>query len=115
MPRIAVADDVAAQIRHSQDPIELVDASGQTVRIVRRPPSEAEIERTRSRASQGGTRLSWAQVVAKVKDAVDGWSSTSRRLTSPLGCVGWFAADLEFGVMFPGDMSLLFAFDTRND
>ena len=72
MTRVAVADDVAAQIRDSEGPIELVDASGQTIGIVRRPPSEAEIERAKSRASQGGKRLSWAQVVATVQDGVNG-------------------------------------------
>jgi hypothetical protein len=68
MTRVAVADDVAAKIRESEGPIELVDASGQTIGIVRRPPTESDIERAKSRASQGAKRLSWADVVAKVKD-----------------------------------------------
>ncbi len=68
MTRVAVADDVAAKIRESEGPIELVDASGRTIGIVRRPPTESEVERAKSRASQGGKRLSWAEVVAKVKD-----------------------------------------------
>lgn len=72
MTRIAVADDVAAKIRESEGPIELVDVSGQTIGIVRRPPTESEIERARNRASQGAKRLSWAEVVAKVKDGVTG-------------------------------------------
>ena len=72
MTRVAVADDVAAKIRESEGPIELVDASGQTIGIVRRPPTESEIERAKSRASQGGQRLSWAEVVAKVKDGAIG-------------------------------------------
>jgi len=72
MTRVAVADDVAAKIRESEGPIELVDASGQTIGIVRRPPTESEIKRAESRASQGGKRLSWAEVVAKVKDGVIG-------------------------------------------
>ncbi|MFO7903273.1 MAG: hypothetical protein R6U98_11460 [Pirellulaceae bacterium] len=68
MTRVAVADDIALQIRNSEGPIELIDPSGQTIGIVRRPPTESEIERARSRASQDGKRLSWAQVVAKVQD-----------------------------------------------
>ncbi len=43
-----------------EKPVELVDWQ----RTVRRPPTEAEIERARSRASKGGNRLSWAQVIA---------------------------------------------------
>ena len=72
MTRVAVADDVAAKIRESEGPIELVDASGQTIGIVRRAPTESEIKRAKSRASQGGQRLSWAEVVAKVKDGAIG-------------------------------------------
>ena len=68
MTKVAVAEDLAAKIRASDGPIELVDASGRTVGLVRRPPTEAEIERARSRASSEGKRLSWAEVVAKVRD-----------------------------------------------
>ena len=71
MTRVSVADDVATQIRASEGPIELIDASGQTIGIVRIPPTKAEIERAKNRASQGGIRLSWAQVVAKVQDGVN--------------------------------------------
>lgn len=68
MTKIAIAADVAARIRDSEGPIELVDANGQTIGIVRRPPTQAEIERARSRMSRGGERLSWAEVVAKVTE-----------------------------------------------
>jgi hypothetical protein len=71
MTKVTIADEVAAQIRSSEGPIELVDANGETIGVVRRPPIESEIERARSRASQDGKRLSWAQVVAKVKDGVN--------------------------------------------
>ena len=71
MTRVAVADDIALQIRNGEGPIELVDPSGQTVGIVRRPPTDSEIERAKRRASQGGERLTWAQVVAKVKDGTN--------------------------------------------
>ena len=72
MTRVAIADDVAAKIRDSEGPIELVDASGQTIGIVRRPPTDSEIQRAKSRASQGEKRLSWAEVVAMVKDGATG-------------------------------------------
>jgi hypothetical protein len=71
MTKVAIADDVAAQIRDSEGPIELVDANGQTIGVVRRPPTEAEIERARSRASRDSKRLSWDQLAGKVKDGVN--------------------------------------------
>lgn len=66
MTKVAIAEDVAAQIRAIEGPIELVDSSGQPI-VVRRPPSETEIERARSRASRGGKRRSWAALVEKVR------------------------------------------------
>jgi hypothetical protein len=68
MTKVAIAEDVAELIRSSEGPIELVDTQGQTIGVVRRPPTEAEIERARSRASKDGKRLSWAQVAAKIRD-----------------------------------------------
>ena len=70
MTKVATAEEIAERIRSSEGPIELVDSQGQTVGVVRCPPTEAEIERARSRASQDGKRLSWAQVAAKVRDGV---------------------------------------------
>ena len=70
MTKVAIAEEIADRIRSSDGPIELVDSQGQTIGVVRRPPTEAEIERARSRASQDGKRLSWAQVAAKVRDGV---------------------------------------------
>jgi|GEM_PF-1952034 len=70
MTKVAIAEEIAERIRSSDGPIELVDSQGKTIGVVRRPPTEAEIERARSRASQDGKRLSWAQVAAKVRDGV---------------------------------------------
>ena len=70
MTIVAIAEEIAERIRSSEGPIELVDAQGQTIGVVRRAPTEAEIERARSRASQDGKRLTWAQVAAKVRDEV---------------------------------------------
>ena len=67
MTKVAIAEEIADRIRSSEGPIELVDTQGQTIGVVRRPPTEAEIERARSRASQDGKRVSWAQVAAKVR------------------------------------------------
>ena len=70
MTKVAIAEEIAERIRSSEGPIELVDSHGQTIGIVRRPPTEAEIERARSRASQDKNRLSWAQVASKVRGGV---------------------------------------------
>lgn len=70
MTKVAIAEDIAERIRCGEGPIELVDAQGQTIGVVRRPPTEAEIERARNRASKDGKRLSWAQVAAKIRDGV---------------------------------------------
>jgi len=70
MTKVAIAEDLADQIRNGEGPIELVDANGQTIGVVRRPPTEAEIERAKQRASSGGERFSWAQVMAKVRHEV---------------------------------------------
>lgn len=70
MTRVAIAEDIADQIRRSEGPIELVDVNGQTIGVVRRPPTEAEIERAKQRASRGGGRLSSAQVMAMVRHEV---------------------------------------------
>ena len=66
MTKVAIAEEVAAQIRASEGPIELVDSSGQTIGLGRRSPSEPEIERARSRVSRGGKPLSWAELVEQV-------------------------------------------------
>ncbi len=68
MTKVAIAEDIAAKIRGSEGPIELVDSNGESIGTVRRPPTDAEIQRARSRASNNGKRLSWAQLVARVND-----------------------------------------------
>ena len=70
MTKIAIAEDIAERIRSCEGPIELVDLQGHTIGIVRRPPTEEEIERARNRASKDGKRLSWAQVAARVRAGV---------------------------------------------
>ena len=72
MTKVAIAEDIADKIRNGECPIELVDANGQTIGVVRRPPTAAEIERAKQRASRGGQRLSWAQVMAMVRHEVGG-------------------------------------------
>lgn len=68
MTQISLPEEIAAKIRDSEGPIQLIDSSGREIGVVRRPPTIAEIERAKSRASQDGSRLSWAQVVAKIQE-----------------------------------------------
>ena len=70
MTKVPIAQDVANRIRNSEGPIVLVDEEGQTIGVVRRPPTEAEIERARQRASHGTQRLSWEQVKTMVRREV---------------------------------------------
>ena len=51
MIRIVVQADVADQIRHSDGQIQLVDDQGNRVGVVRRPPTEDEIEYAKSRSA----------------------------------------------------------------
>ena len=70
MTKIEVDRMTVDQIRSSEGPIELVDSVGETVGIVRRPPSAEEIARAKSRSSRGGETLTWGQLMAKVKEEV---------------------------------------------
>ena len=70
MTKVALAEEIADQIRNSEGPIELVDTNGQTIGVVRRPPTGAEIERAKQRASRGGQRMPWEQVMEKVRHEV---------------------------------------------
>jgi len=70
MTRIQIDHNTAEQIRSGEGPIELVDTNGQTVGMVRRPPTTAEIARAKERSSQGGATLTWAQLMAKVRAEV---------------------------------------------
>ncbi len=66
MTKLTVTEEIAERIRRSEGPIELVDSQGHTIGVVRRPPTETDIQRALERASKGGTRLTWAQVAAKI-------------------------------------------------
>ncbi len=50
MTKVIIAEEIAERIRRSEGPIELVDSHGQTIGVVRRPPSEAEIDEQPLRA-----------------------------------------------------------------
>lgn len=67
MIRIVVQPDVADQIRGADGQIELVDEQGNRVGIVRRPPTEEEIEYARSRAASKGRKFTVDELIAKVE------------------------------------------------
>jgi len=67
MIKIELNDQIAKQIRTGEGPIELVDGSGQTIGVVRRPPTANEIARAKARASHGGQTLTWEQLLTKVR------------------------------------------------
>lgn len=62
MTKVEIDQQTADQIRHSDAPIELVDSNGQSAGVVRRAPTQSEIERAKQRASHGGATLTWDQV-----------------------------------------------------
>ena len=68
MIRIVVQADVADLIRRSDGHIELVDEQGNRVGVVRRPPTEEEIEFAKSRVGAKGPKLTIDELVAKVEE-----------------------------------------------
>jgi hypothetical protein len=71
MTKLIITEEIAERKRSSEGPIELVDSQGHTIGIVRRPPTDTDIQRARERASKDGTRLTWAQVAAKIREGAD--------------------------------------------
>ncbi len=67
MIRIVVQGDVADQIRHSDGQIELVDDQGNRVGVVRRSPTEDEIEYAKSRVGSKGPKVTVDELITKVE------------------------------------------------
>ena len=67
MIRIVVQADVADQIRRSDGQIELVDEHGNRVGVVRRPPTEEEIQYAKSRVGSKGPKVTIDELIAKVE------------------------------------------------
>jgi hypothetical protein len=67
MTRIVVQSEVAEQIRQSDGPIELVDDQGHRVGMVRRPPTEQEIEFAKARIGKKGPKFTIEEVIAKIE------------------------------------------------
>lgn len=67
MIRIVVQDDVAEQIRQADGQVELVDDQGRPVGVVRRSPTEQEIEFAKGRIGGKGPTFTVDQLIAKVE------------------------------------------------
>lgn len=67
MIKIVVQPNVADQIRRSNGQIELIDADGNRLGFVRRPPTESEIAFARSRVGNTGPKFTIEEVIKKVK------------------------------------------------
>jgi hypothetical protein len=67
MNRIRVQNDLADQIRRSEGQIELVDDQGRCVGVVRRPPTEQEIQFAQGRIGTNGPTFTVDELIAKVE------------------------------------------------
>ena len=64
MIRIVVEPSMAEQIRRAEGQVELVDADGNRLGVVRRPPTEEEIQFAKSRVGRTGQKLTMDEVIA---------------------------------------------------
>ena len=67
MIRIVIQNEIADQIRRSDGHIELVDVQGKCVGVVRRPPTEDEIEIAQSRIGREGPKFTIDELIEKVE------------------------------------------------
>lgn len=67
MIRITVQADVADQIRKSGGQVELVDEKGNRLGIVRRPPTDEEVQYAKSRIGTPGPKVTFNELIAKVE------------------------------------------------
>ena len=67
MIRITVQADVADQIRRSDGQVELVDERGNRLGIIRRPPTEEEVQFAKSRMGTSGPKVTFDELIARVE------------------------------------------------
>ncbi|WP_254506931.1 hypothetical protein [Anatilimnocola floriformis] len=67
MNRIVIQKDVAEQIRQADGQIELVDDQGHRVGVVRRPPTQQEIQFAKSRVGSQSPKFTMAELIAKIE------------------------------------------------
>lgn len=67
MTKIVLQPELADRIRLSDGPIELVDDQGVRLGVVRRPPTQQEIEFARARIGSEGPKFTVDELIEKVK------------------------------------------------
>ncbi len=67
MIRITLQADLADQIRRSDGQVELVDEKGNRLGIVRRPPTDEEIQFAKSRMGSSGPKVTIDELIARVE------------------------------------------------
>ena len=67
MIRIIVQADVADQNRSSDCQVELVDEKGNRLGIVRRPPTDEEVQFAKSRMGISGPKVTIDELIARVQ------------------------------------------------
>lgn len=67
MTKIVLQPELADRIRLSDGPIELVDDQGMQLGVVRRPPTQQEIEIARARIGSEGPKFTVDELIEKVK------------------------------------------------
>lgn len=66
MIKIVVQTDIADKIRNANGQVELVDDQGNRVGVVRRPPTQVEIEFAKSRVGSSGSKVSFDELFEQV-------------------------------------------------
>ena len=67
MIQIVVPTEIAEQIRPANEQVDLVDAYGNRIRLVRRPPTNAEIQFAKSRMGSEGEKVTIDEVISKLE------------------------------------------------
>lgn len=67
MIRIIVQSDIADQIRRAEGQVELVDDQGNRIGVVRRPPTDNEIEVAKAKMGSTGPKVTIDELIAKVE------------------------------------------------
>jgi hypothetical protein len=67
MIRITVQADLADQIRRSDGQVELVDEMGNRLGVVRRPPTDEEVQFAKSRMGTAGKKVTFDELIARVE------------------------------------------------
>ena len=67
MIQIIIQADIADQIRRSEGQVELIDDKGNRIGVIRRLPTEDEVQIARSRIASPGPKLTMDEVISKLE------------------------------------------------